>query len=122
MVSEAEIRLLQALVLDHVARLALHHDASATHENHPPAGHHRARRTLLDDQQRQFALRSQRYEDFVHLIDDLGRKSERWLVDSHEAGRGHEGPADDEHLLLASPKPAGWRVAALGQHTVFTRY
>ncbi|KTT92362.1 hypothetical protein NS44R_14610 [Mammaliicoccus sciuri] len=119
MISEAEIALLQAIVPDQVGGGALEHDATAADQDHPPARHHGARRTLLDDQEGELAQCPQPQQDLVDLVDDLRREAERRLVDGHDAGRGHQRAADHQHLLLAAGEHARRGVAALGQPRAF---
>lgn len=51
-------------------------------------------------------------ERLVEPVDHDRRQAERDLVEQHQFGRGHEGAADGQHLLLAARK-RGTRVPAL---------
>src|SRR2546428_8346627 len=67
---------------------------------------------LLDEQERRPPLLVDLADDVEDLAHEQRREPERRLVQQQELGQGHEGAADDEHLLLASTQVARDLVAA----------
>jgi len=53
------------------------------------------------------------HHDFEDILDELGRQSQAWLVEHDELRRGHQRPADGQHLLFAARKRAGLLAVAL---------
>src|SRR5262249_12260030 len=62
---------------------------------------------VLLDEKHSAALRSDLENNAEDFFDDQGRKAHRWLVQQQQLRLRHHGPADGQHLLLASRKIAG---------------
>src|SRR5262249_59834624 len=67
---------------------------------------------LLDDQHGDAAL-ADVLDAREHLLGDLGRQAERWLVEQQQARRRHQTARDRHHLLLAARQRARALAAAL---------
>src|SRR5947207_1883800 len=99
---EAEIELLDVLVLADRLRVALQHD--------PPVLHHvavlrdleRHRRVLLGEQHGDMLLAVQAEDDVEDLLHEHRRQAHRGLVEQHELRPRHERAPDRDHLLLAA--------------------
>src|SRR4051812_10612748 len=100
-VSAAEIRRLDLGVLRQLFRFARERDFAGTEYVRATARMQCDARVLLDDEDRDAALRdfSDRFED---LRDELRRDPERWLVEKKQARPRHQRTPDREHLLLAA--------------------
>src|SRR5204863_8114837 len=73
---------------------------------------HDALGILLDDKDRQ-AGAAQIEDDPVDLVDDDGRKPQRWLVQHQKIAARHEAAADAAHAPLAARERAGDLIAAV---------
>src|SRR5262249_26763624 len=67
---------------------------------------------LLDQEERRPALDVDLADDVEDLAQEQGREPECRLVKQEELGPGHEGAADDEHLLLTAAQVSGDLAAA----------
>src|SRR5215468_4474250 len=108
-VLDAEIELLDVVLLEQARAGVLHHDAP--HLQHVAVvgeveGHVGV---LLHEEDGHALLAVDAADDLEDVLDELGREAEGGLVEKHHLGPGHEGAADGEHLLLAP----GQRACAL---------
>src|SRR5215469_12698894 len=105
-VLDAEIELLDVVLLEQARAGVLHHDAP--HLQHVAVvseveGHVGV---LLHEEDGHALLAVDAADDLEDVLDELGREAEGGLVEKHHLGPGHEGAADGEHLLLASGQRA----------------
>ena len=70
---------------------------------------------LLDQEDRQLLLISDRAQEVVQLVDDLGRQTEARLIEDEQAGTRHHRAAHREHLCLAPGQAARELVEPVGQ-------
>src|SRR5207237_10572815 len=76
---------------------------------------------LVDDDDAQALLLAEGLQRFGQAGHDDRGQPERQLVDEQELRPGHEGPADGQHLLLATGEGPGaldGSCLQLGEHTV----
>src|SRR5947208_4548696 len=104
-VSEPEIRALQALVAEQLARSALQHQLTALEDAGAIRERERLAHVLLDEQHRD-AVRIDRADRLEDLRDQHGSQAQRRLVQHQEARARHERAADRAHLLLAAGERA----------------
>src|SRR5215510_15375415 len=105
-VLDAEIELLDVVLLEQARAGILHHDAP--HLQHVAVvgeveGHVGV---LLHEEDGHALLAVDAADDLEDVLDELGREAEGGLVEKHHLGPGHEGTTDGEHLLLAAGEGA----------------
>src|SRR5499433_325975 len=108
-VLDAEVELLDVVLLEQARARVFHHDAP--HLQHVAVvseveGHVGV---LLYEEDGHAMLAVDAADDVEDVLDELRGEAQRRLVEEHHGGPGHEGTADGEHLLLA----AGERARAL---------
>src|SRR5437762_8019493 len=112
---QAEVELLDILVLADRLRVAVQHDPSALHHVAVLREAERDGRVLLGEQQRYALFAVQPAHDLEDLLDEHRGQAHRRLVEQHQLGPRHEGPADGQHLLLPARDVAGPEAPALHQ-------
>src|SRR3989441_11336194 len=110
----AEVGLADPRVAREIRRRAFGDDAPLLEDVRPGGDRERLDDVLLDQQHRD-AVGVDAGDDLEHLIDDLWREPERWLVEQQESRHGHQRPTDGDHLLLPAGERAGELSPALAQ-------
>src|SRR5437899_8315780 len=110
----AEVGLADPRVAREIRRRAFGDDAPLLEDVRPGGDRERLDDVLLDQQHRD-AVGVDAGDDLEHLIDDLGRQTERRLVEQQEPRHGHQRTPDRDHLLLTARERAGQRAPALAQ-------
>src|SRR5439155_792081 len=104
-VLESEIRPLEPLVAQQLARPPLEHELPALEHARPVGERERLADVLLHQQDRD-SVRVDRPHRLEDPRDEHGRQAERRLVEHEHARAGHECAADRAHLLLAARERA----------------
>src|SRR3989449_3100255 len=104
-VLKSEIRALQPLVAEQLARPPLQHELPALEHARPVGERERLADVLLHQQHRD-AVRVDGPHRLEDPRDEHGRQAERRLVQHEHARARHERPADRAHLLLAARERA----------------
>src|SRR5215472_10738583 len=105
-VLDAEVELLDVVLLEQARARVLHHDAphfqhvAVVSEMESHVG------VLLHEEDGHALLAVDAADDVEDVLDELGGEAQRGLVEEHHGRPGHEGAADGEHLLLAARERA----------------
>src|SRR5499427_4759532 len=115
-VLDAEVELLDVVLLEQARACVLHHDAP--HLQHVAVvseveGHVSV---LLHEEDGHALLAVDAADDVEDVLDELRGEPQRRLVEEHHGGPGHEGTADGEHLLLAAGERARALLGAASEH------
>src|SRR5215831_14631464 len=105
-VLDAEIELLDVVLLEQASARVFHHDAP--HLQHVAVvseveGHVGV---LLHEEDGHALLPIDAADDVEDVLDELRGEAQRGLVEEHHGGPGHEGATDGQHLLLAAGEGA----------------
>ena len=99
---EAQVELLDVLVLADGLPIAVEHDPAVLHHVRVVGEAEGDGRVLLGEEHGHALLVVQAAHDLEDLLHEHGGEAHGRLVQEHELGVGHEGPPDGHHLLLAS--------------------
>src|SRR5262249_54226931 len=104
---ETQIELLDVGVLTHRGGRPLQDDPAIFHHVPLVGDGQGQRRILLDQEHGQLLLAIQLLDDAEDFFHQHGRQPEGRLIQQYHLRMGHEGPPDNEHLLLASREISG---------------
>ena len=110
--AQAQVELLNVLVVQELLRVAVQDDAPVLHDVAVAGdleGHHGV---LLHQEDGHPLLAVQAHHDVEDLGHQLRGQPQGGLVQQHQLGPAHEGAADGQHLLLAAGEVARLDVAA----------
>src|SRR6266540_274430 len=112
---EAEVELLDVLVLADRLAVAVEHHPAILHHVGIVGEAQRDGDILLREEHRHAFFAVQPAHDLEDLLHKHGGEAHGRFVEEHELGMGHEGAADGHHLLLAPRDVSGAHPAALAE-------